>query len=198
MLRFNGIAAAAAGVVKTLAERFGTGREEELEALWKRVWSQRGETEPEAVSLDDPLTAAMNHPAGELAEAALIRLWKYELRAGAGFPPSVRTYFTVIAEDPNGHFGRVMLATRLYYLFELDPEWTAEHLIARLSPKRSKEAADLWSAYGWSPTIGPGPFPSIQGAISRILARQQGRRQTTGQSQGTVSDSLPRSARRSD
>ena len=167
--QFNGIAAAAAGFVKTIAEQFGTDREAELEVLWKRVWSQTGEIELEAVSLEDPLTAAMNHPAGELAEAALIRMWKYELRAGAGFPAAVRTYFTVIAEDPNGHFGRVMLATRLYHLFALDPEWTAEHLIARLSPKRSEEAADLWSAYGWSPRLGPDLFQAFKEPFLEFL-----------------------------
>ena len=94
-------------------------------------------------------------PRRPLAEAALIRLRKYELRTGAGLPPAVRPYFEAIGADPDGRLGRVMLATSLYHLFSVDADWTAEHLIARLSPGQSDEAVDLWSAYGWSPTIGP-------------------------------------------
>ena len=48
-----------------------------------------------------------------------------------------------------------MLATRLHYLFAIDPDWVGEHMIPRLDPGSSEEACDLWSAYGWSPTVGP-------------------------------------------
>ena len=166
---FNGIGSAAAGFVKKLAEQFSADREAEFRVLWTRVWSKMEESGPEVFGLEDPLTEALNHPAGELAEAALIRLWKYELRTGAGLPPVVRPYFTVIAEDPNGHLGRVMLATRLYHLFALDPGWTGEHLISRLRPERSEEAANLWSAYGWSPTISPDLLLAIKEPFLEIL-----------------------------
>ena len=152
---FKDIGSAAAGFVKRLAEAYGTDRERELEALWSKVWSGVGTSRPEISDLNDPRVDALNHTAEKLAEAALIRLWKYEMKAGAGLPVSVRPYFNRIGADPEGHLGRVMLATRLYDLFAIDPEWTREHLIARLSSAHSEEAATLWDAYGWSQHVGP-------------------------------------------
>ena len=166
---FNEIGSAAAGFIKRLAEQFGTDRETEFRVLWMKVWSGIEESGPEAFVLEDPLTEALNHRTGKLAEAALIRLWMYELRAGAGLPLAVRPYFKAVAEHPNAHLGRVMLATRLYHLFSLDPGWTGEHLIARLSPERSDEAANLWSAYGWSPRISPDLLRAFKEPFLTIL-----------------------------
>ena len=152
---FAGVGSAAADFVKDLAEGYGTDREGELAILWFKAWSGIGGSERENGELDDVLTDALNDAAGKLAEAALIRLWKYETKAGEGLPPSVGPYFDAIGLEPDGQLGRVMLATRLYHLFAIDPGWVREHLIARLDPGRSEESAALWSAYGWSPNVGP-------------------------------------------
>ena len=151
----NAIDSAVAGFVKRLAEEYGTGRETELRELWNMAWTGKGDPRPQGLGIDDSLTQALNHPAGKLADAALVRLWKYKLQAGAGLPSAVRPYFVAIGSDPDGHLGRVMLTTRLNHLFAIDPEWTEEHLIGRLRPAQSDEAAELWAAYGWSPMIGP-------------------------------------------
>ena len=120
----------------------------------------------------EPLTDALNHPAGKLAEAALTRLRKYEPKTGTGIPVEVRSYFDAIANDPDGHLGRVMLATRLYYLFAIDPDWTTEHLISRLNAGQSQDAADLWSAYGWSPSIGPNLLAAFKEPFLQILRNE--------------------------
>ena len=67
----------------------------------------------------------------------------------------MRGYFNAITEEPSGHLGRVMIATRLHYLYAVDQEWVSERLIPRFHPGESKEASNLWYAYGWSRTIGP-------------------------------------------
>ena len=152
---FADVGSAAADFIKELAEECGTARERELATLWEKAWSGVGESLPLMSGGDDPLTAALNHPAGKLAEAALSRLRKYEPEEGAGLPAPVFPYFRTIGGDSDGHLGRVMLATRLHYLFTIDPDWTREHLIVRLSPSNTEEATDLWSAYGWSATVGP-------------------------------------------
>ena len=152
---FSKIGSAGAGFVSRLAEEYEIDRENEFGLLWTKAWIGKGEVEPETVDLGDPLTDALNHPAGKLAEAALTRLRKYEPLSGAGIPGAVRPYFDAIGEDPGGHLGRVMLATRLHYLFAIDPDWATEHVIARLRPGQSQEAGNLWSAYGWSPSLGP-------------------------------------------
>ena len=166
---FDDISSAVGGLVKRIAERYDTGRETEFEVLWTRAWSVREESEPEVLGLDDPLTDALNSAAGKLAEAALVRLGKYEPIAGAGFPAPVRAYFDAIGVDRDRHLGRVMLATRMHYLFAIDPEWVGEHLIPRLDLGTSEEAGDLWSAYGWSPTVGPDLFRAFEESFLGVL-----------------------------
>ncbi|MDE0240970.1 MAG: hypothetical protein OXQ84_12370, partial [bacterium] len=134
-----------------------------------RPWPGREVVEPAVAELGDPLTEALNHPAGKLAEAALARLRKHQPEMGAGLPGPVRQYFEAIGEDPDGQLGRVMLAMRLHYLFAVDPDWATEHMIARLDPARSQEAASLWSAYGWSPSVGPDLLRAFKGPFLEIL-----------------------------
>ena len=64
-----------------------------------------------------------------------------------------------------------MLATRLYYLFAIDPEWVQERLIPLLDPETSLEAPDLWYAYGWSRTIGPNLLHVLKGYFLEVLRR---------------------------
>ena len=176
---FAGVGSAAADFVKDLAEEYGTDRERELGILWFKAWSGVGAGEPETGELDDVLTDALNDPAGKLAEAALTRLWKYEPNTGEGLPPAVGPYFDAIGVDPDGQLGRVMLATRLYHLFAIDPGWVREHLIARLDPTRSEESAALWSAYGWSPNVGPDLLRAFKQPFLEMLCagRAVGRRE---------------------
>ena len=176
---FSGVGSAAGDFVKDLAEEYGTDREQELGILWFKAWSGIAGNERETGELDDVLTDALNDAAGKLAEAALTRLWKYEPKTGEGFPPSVGPYFDAIGVDPDGQLGRVMLATRLYHLFAIDPDWVREHLIARLSPERSEESAALWSAYGWSPHVGPDLLQAFRDPFLEMLydGRAVGRRE---------------------
>ena len=166
---FNEVGSAAGGFVSRLAEEYGIDRESEFGLLWTKAWSGKGEVEPESVDSEDPVTDALNHPAGKLVEAAMTRLRKYEPLSGPGIPGEVRPYFDAIGEDPGGDLGRVMLATRLHYLFAIDPDWTMEHMIARLRPGQSQEAGNLWSAYGWSPSLGPDLLRAFRGPFLEIL-----------------------------
>ena len=163
------IGSAVAGFVSRLAEQYGIDREDDFRLLWTKAWPGKEVVEPAVLDLGDPLTEALNHPAGKLADAALVRLRKYEPEMGAGLPEAVRQYFDAIGEDPDGQLGRVMLAARLHYLFAVDPDWATRHLISRLSPDRSQEAASLWSAYGWSPSVGPDLLRAFKGPFLEIL-----------------------------
>ena len=159
-----------ADLVRELASAYETDREHEIQRLWSRVWAAAGTAEGMLiVALDDPITDALNHPAGKLADAAVSRLLKYELKAGDGLPATVRPYFDAIAADRNGHLGRVMLATRLHYLFAVDSEWVGEQLIPLLNPAHSEEASNLWYAYGWSRSIGPDLLQALKEPLLQIL-----------------------------
>ena len=166
---FSEVGTAAAGFASRLAERYGTDQESEFRLLWTRAWTGKEEGEPETVAMEEVLTDALSHPAGKLAEAALTRLQKYEPLRGAGIPTDVKPYFDAIGEDPGGRLGRVMLATQLHYFFAIDADWATEHMIARLSPGQSEEAADLWSAYGWSPRLGPDLLRAFKEPFLEIL-----------------------------
>ena len=45
-------------------------------------------------------------------------------------------------------------------------------MIARLSPGRSQETASLWSAYGWSPSVGPDLLRAFKGPLLEILRNE--------------------------
>ena len=166
---FAGVGPAVGGLLRELAEQYGLDREPAFGALWTKAWSGVGGNPPETGDAHDPLTDALNDSAGKLAEAALIRLSKHGAKVGGGIPAAVRAYFDAISADPDGRLGRVMLATRLHYLFSVDPDWVEEHLIRRLDPCRSEEAGDLWYAYGWSPTIGPDLLQAFKKSFLDVL-----------------------------
>ena len=84
----NDIGSAVAGFVKRLAEEYGTDREAELKELWDMAWKGKGEPQPQAIGKDDILTEALNHPAGQLADSALTRLWNYKNSNRSGNPAS--------------------------------------------------------------------------------------------------------------
>ena len=70
----QGIGSAAGGFVKRLAEEWAADREPELVVLWQKAWEGKGARSQAILGGDDPLTDALNHSAGKLAEAALARL----------------------------------------------------------------------------------------------------------------------------
>ena len=153
---FDEVDGAVAELVKELAKTYGTDREGEVAELWEKGWNAISRRAPtQIVALDEPLTDALNDAAGKLAEAALARLSKYEPQVGNRLPEPVRGYFNAVTEEPNGHLGRVMIATRLHYLYAVDQDWVSERLIPRFRPGKSEEASNLWYAYGWTRTIGP-------------------------------------------
>ena len=161
---------AAADFAKGLANAYATNREQEYATLWMRVWRAMSAIAPPSDAVtDDPLMEALNHPAGKLADGAIARLLNYEPRAGEQLPEPVRPYFEAIAGDAAGHLGRVMLATRLYFLFGVDPDWIEARLIPLFSLGRSEEASNLWYAYAWSGTIGPNLLLALKEPFLEVL-----------------------------
>ena len=153
--------------LEDLAEEWPTDEEEHFYVLWQKAWSAL--PDEQAAERDDPVNHALNHPLGRLAEAALHRLWKYELKARMGLPEAVQSYFQTIAAHAKGHLGRVRLMMQLQNLFAIDPQWTKDHLISKLGPASSKTAHDLWFAYVWSPRIGPDLFVAIKAQFLDVL-----------------------------
>ena len=167
---FEANSSAAANFAKGLANAYAKTREQEYATLWIRVWQATSAIAPPSdVVTDDPLMEALNHPAGKLADGAVARLLNYEPRASERLPEPVRPYFEAIASDAASHFGRVMLATRLYFLFAVDPDWIEARLIPLFDPRHSEEASNLWYAYAWSGTIGPNLLLALKEPFLEVL-----------------------------
>ncbi len=167
---FVKVTTTAAEFIRVIGQAWDRGREPEFRVLWERAWPSAAS----GVEIDnvDPVTRALNHVSGKLAEAAIFRLSKHEAQFQSGLPSSVRPYFDSIATSPDAHPGRVLLAAQLNFLFAIDPTWTEQQLIHRLDPSASpSEAFDLWAGFAWSPRLGPNLLQAIKGFYLAVLAR---------------------------
>lgn len=165
---------AASEFVRHLAKSLESNEEREFSALWTRVWQSIDLDRYSDADFDDPLTMALNHPVGKLAEAALARLSKHRPTTANGLPDSVQHYFDTVVRDSSGGPGRIMFATSLLRLHAIAPEWTTAHLVSRLDPPDSVEARSLWSAYAASPRIGPNLLMAFKESFLEVLRGRAG------------------------
>lgn len=107
-------------------------------------------------AIQQPVTEAINHPIGHVAEA-LINLWfKLEPNDGDGLPSDIGPLFTQLCDVQVRRFrhGRVLLASQLIALFRVDRQWTEQSLLPRLDwTADPKEAKAAWEGFLWSPRL---------------------------------------------
>ena len=177
---FAKVDSAAAELVKNLAAEYGRSQEQEFGAIWVKAWRGVVSGPMEAENQEDLFTVALNHGAGKLADAALMRLRKFKPQAGEGLPSPVREYFDTIINHRKGKLGRIMLAASLYSLFTVDRDWAKNNLISRLNLQSSNEARDLWAAYGHSRVVGPDLLLAFKTSFFAILRDTQMELQSRG------------------
>lgn len=99
---------------------------------------------------------ALNHPAGIASKFLLNRLAARSPERGQGLPHPLRAAFESLGKDEGdaGSVARVMLTTRLRFLYSVDPTWTSETVISRLS-WTCPEASGLWRSFFWQPRADP-------------------------------------------
>ncbi|MHC2277542.1 hypothetical protein ACVME8_004153 [Bradyrhizobium diazoefficiens] len=81
--------------------------------------------------INEPVTEAINHPIGHVAEA-LLNLWfERKPNDNEGLPVDIEPFFTAMCDIGVAHFrhGRVLLASRLIALFRVDRPWTEKNLL---------------------------------------------------------------------
>jgi hypothetical protein len=150
-------------------------------ALWDLAW--QGSLEHPAPSpvkgSDDSVTRAINSAPGKLAEALLSRLWRRQLARGTGFPDDLtpRLLGLVNGEKSAHHMARIILASRLFSIHFLNPEWAKQEIITRMHypnptvgtaedrAAKQREATELWTGYAWSPRIGPSLLEDLKEAL---------------------------------
>ena len=155
--------------LRNLADSLESSEEKEFSALWTKVWQSIDVSRYGDADDDDPLTMALNHPVGKLAEAALMRLSKHQPTVDSGLPKPVQHYFNAVVSDSKGGPGRIMFATSLLRLHAIAPEWTTEHLLSRLYPSASAEARSLWSGFAASPRVGPNLLLAFKEPLLEVL-----------------------------
>lgn len=100
-----------------------------------------------------PLTHAINHWAGHLAEIAL-RLVEHEYKSAGegwtGLPDELRPALEAMAggSDSTAQLAQVMLASRIGFLFHIDEPWCRANVLPLLDPEEDTERAiRCWDGY---------------------------------------------------
>jgi hypothetical protein len=106
--------------------------------------------------IDQPVTEAINHPIGHVAQA-LLNIW---FKRGPGddelLPGDIEPLFTQICDVHVRRFrhGRVLLASHLIALFRVDHSWAETHVLPLFDWDRdSVEAKAAWEGFLWSPRL---------------------------------------------
>lgn len=138
-------------------------------ALHSAFASEHGEE----VDPRDPLFAALNTPAGRLAEALLDRIAARKPQTGADVGPRVWERLTDLARGRGEGYvlARIILAARLSWLFQLDPAWTEQHLLGYLQWD-NPEAPGFWQGFLCQPWIPPELWPKIKPSLLVALRKK--------------------------
>lgn len=124
----------------------------------------------------DLLSAALATPAGGLAESLLSILDARQLTRQAGLPDDLSTPLTAFFEcdEPGAAPGRILIASRLAPLYDVDPSWTGRYLIPCFDWIRPAEATGCWQGFLWSPWVRPSLwrllFPSALETLNHLAA----------------------------
>lgn len=105
--------------------------------------------------IDHPVTEAINHPVGHVAQA-LINLWfKRNPNDNDLLPSDIRNLFTKLCDAQIDRFrhGRVLLGSELIAFFRVDRLWTEQYLLPLFSWNNSAEARRAWEGFLWSPRL---------------------------------------------
>jgi hypothetical protein len=112
----------------------------------------------------DPIGRAINTSAGLLTQAALDRLSTGRPRTAADIANSQWDRLTGIAEGttPQHALSRVLLASRLAWLYMLNPDWVEQHLVKYLRWDGSAEVSAVWQGYLWQARVTPELWKAIK------------------------------------
>jgi len=145
---------ALARALRVISDRVPLDGEERLLTLWDQlVGSARLSATNDG---PDDVSTAINRPMGILAEVLLGRIFSRKPLAGDTIQAPYRGRLTSLATGNTApdRLARVIIASRLYPLFLLDPAWTREHLLPHFNWDYPESVAH-WDGYLWGPNINP-------------------------------------------
>ncbi len=108
--------------------------------------------------IGQPVTEAINHPVGHVAQV-LLNLWlKRKPSDNDLLPADIKIFFTQLCDSSVERFrhGRVILASRLIVLFRVDRTWTETYVLPLFNwASNHAEAKAAWEGFLWSPRLYP-------------------------------------------
>lgn len=107
---------------------------------------------------DDWVSLSINRSLGTLATTFLDVLFSRRLLVGAGIPTDLigRLNTLLSPEELSHRPARVIAASRLSYLFAVDPDWSHTQLLPSFDWMRDEEeAVAAWQGFSWQPRFDP-------------------------------------------
>lgn len=111
-----------------------------------------------AVTNTDLVTAAINSPMGNVAEALITAWFSTSTKDVLRLEEKYKKYFTTFCDTtvPSYAFARAILCMNTYALWRADEEWFQENLLPLFNwDKRGEEAKDAWQGFLFSPRLSP-------------------------------------------
>lgn len=113
----------------------------------------------------EAVTHAINSSMGVLAQTFFALLFARSLKVWSKIPIDLRARADRLMTPSSAlnRPARVIAASRLSYLFAVDPDWTKEWLVPSFDWMASEvEAAAVWQGYAWQPRIDEKLWPVIR------------------------------------
>ncbi|RRJ34457.1 hypothetical protein EIL82_03730 [Pandoraea apista] len=105
---------------------------------------------------DQPVTTAINHPVGQVAQALLSWWFRRSPEDNQGLPDNLKPILTALCDPGVAHYrhARVLLAANVIALFRVDRGWATKYLLPLFDWHRSlNEARGAWEGFLWSPRL---------------------------------------------
>lgn len=153
-------------------------KQSEFWCLWDRLWSKAlTSRQSSPVGGADRITSALNAPGGKLALALMERLWKHDLDEDAGLPENLLWRFDALVKDdsPPHLDARLMLTSRLVWLYRIHPSWCQQHLIEPMASFEPdvQQTVNLWQAFLWPAQVSSKLWGSLKPALWSSLRHYQ-------------------------
>jgi hypothetical protein len=126
-----------------------------------------------------------------LTTALLNVLSRQGLKAAQGIPAAFKARLDRLTTDQSGNsrLARTILASRLLYLFAVDPAWTRARLLPCFDWIRSEdEATAAWRGYGWGARINADLWSELSPQLYEAFTRE--RRERLGRTSETLASLL--------
>jgi hypothetical protein len=145
-------------------------------ALWDKFADAAydGTVNDDGDSDGDLLTESLNRPGGVLAWALVDELGARQLQNGARLGNDLNPRFTRLATAAGraGLLARVYIIRALAYFDAIDPAWTQEHLLPRLTWDHP-EALALWRSYAHGGIDSPRLFNALKPAMLAAFEKKE-------------------------